>query len=61
MLLTTKSDSDENGVEKRKEYHMKKKLLILGATTETIFMVKKAEEMGIETFVVELLPGSFSS
>lgn len=30
-----------------------KKLLILGATTETIFLVKKAEEMGIETFVVD--------
>lgn len=32
---------------------MKKKLLILGATTETIFMVNKAEEMGIETYVVD--------
>jgi len=32
---------------------MKKKLLILGATAETIPLVKKAEQMGIDTFVVD--------
>lgn len=30
-----------------------KKIVILGATTETIFLVKKAEEMGVYTYVVD--------
>ncbi|MBR1677140.1 MAG: hypothetical protein IJ706_07525 [Clostridia bacterium] len=30
-----------------------KKLLILGATTETIFLVKKAESLGVLTYVVD--------
>lgn len=32
---------------------MKKKLLILGATSETLKMVDKAESMGVETYVVD--------
>lgn len=30
-----------------------KKLLILGATTETVFLVKRAEELGVSTYVVD--------
>ena len=30
-----------------------KKLLILGATTETVFLVKKAEDLGVETYVAD--------